>query len=125
MPPQSCVHDKSASLWSESDLAHDQHESTKAILLTELAMAGLQSAAVPPASPAKISNRMKAQPHMPPAKPTALGRTRISPQYPNESIKTVPMRSFQNIAALVALPAALRMRLNSIICRGTVMLQST
>jgi len=39
-------------------------------------------------------------------------------------MRTVPSKSFQNPAGLVGLPAALRIKLNSIICRGTVMLQS-
>merc|ERR550514_2001633 len=49
----------------------------------------------------------------------------ISPEYPKESIIQVPRNSLQNIPGLVFLPAALRIKLNSIICRGTVMLQST
>merc|ERR1719464_2164697 len=95
------------------------------MLLKELATAALQSLTEPPASPAKISKRMKAQPHMPKAKPMNAGTAEISPRYPKRSIRTVPPRSLQNIAELVSLPAALRIRLNSIICNGTVMLQST
>merc|ERR1719161_3473639 len=53
------------------------------------------------------------------------GTSWVSPQYPKESMTTVPRKSLQNMAGLVFLPAALRIRLNSIICRGTVMLQST
>merc|ERR1719464_1781056 len=83
------------------------------MLLKELATAALQSLTEPPASPAKISKRMNA------------GTAEISPRYPKRSIRTVPPRSLQNIAELVSLPAALRIRLNSIICNGTVMLQST
>merc|ERR1719335_800335 len=49
----------------------------------------------------------------------------ISPEYPKPSIAAVPRNSLQNISGLVFLPAALSIRLNSIICRGTVMLQST
>merc|ERR1719453_2037908 len=67
------------------------------------------------ASPLKISKRMKNQPNIPPAKAGHARRAPISPRYPKESIMTVPPKSFQNIAALVGLPAALRMRLNSII----------
>merc|ERR1711998_482201 len=95
------------------------------MLLKAAATDSLQPEARPPASPLKISNRMKNQPDMPQTKPTRAGTAETSPKYPKESIRTVPIRSLQKPPAVVGLPAALRIRLNSIICRGTVMLQST
>jgi len=68
---------------------------------------------------------MKNQPSTPPMKAGHAGSRKVSPRYPKKSITTVPSKSLQNIPALTGLPAALRIKLNSIICRGTVMLQST
>merc|ERR1719352_259819 len=75
-------------------------------------------------SPAKISKRMKAQPHKPRAKPIHGLIASVSPAYPKASMQTVPTNSFQKPAGPIGAFAAFRMRLNSIICRGTVMLQS-
>merc|ERR1711971_448946 len=75
-------------------------------------------------SPAKISKRMKTQPHKPIPKPIHGFIDLVSPAYPKESIATVPTKSFQKPAGLIGALAAFKMRLNSIICNGTVMLQS-
>merc|ERR1719188_1346872 len=75
-------------------------------------------------SPAKISKRIKAQPHKPKAKPIHGFTVLVSPAYPNASIATVPTRSFQKPAGPIGAWAAFKMRLNSIICNGTVLLQS-
>merc|ERR1719434_329969 len=75
-------------------------------------------------SPAKTSKRMKPQPHIPRAKPAHALIAPLSPAYPKASIATVPIKSFQKPAAPMGALAAFKMRLNSIICRGTVIVQS-
>merc|ERR1719189_3472039 len=72
---------------------------------------------------AKMLIKMKTHPDKPPMKPVIGGITLVSPQKPKVNIATVPRKSHQNIMAEGFCPAAFRIRLNSIICKGTVMLQ--
>merc|ERR1712100_173765 len=87
-----------------------------------------EPAATLPASPVKISLKMYPHPARPSTKPMIAGRPGknrwFSPRYPHVSITTVAIIKRQNMPELMFGFTAARIRLNSIICRGTVIDQS-
>ena len=81
-------------------------------------------AAVWPASPVKTSLKMYPHPLSPKMKPMIAGRPGknrwFSPRYPHVNMQTVPIINRQNMPELMFGFTAARIRLNSVICRGTV-----
>ena len=70
----------------------------------------------------KSSKKMKGHLDMPMAKPIQAIMAPTSPVNLNASMDLVPPRSFQNSVEPSGFPGAIKMRLNSTNCNGTVML---